>query len=114
MTKEQKLCEYLMAKHVGKDKAIHSKKLEKRFGICPRTVRNYVNNLRKSGVPVCSNDNGYWIAKNIKEANQTVKRLGDFVGEINNARTGLAFAAVQMRNVTEITKESVLITIKVG
>ena len=43
MTKEQKLCDYLMAKHVGQDKAIHSKKLEKRFDICPRTVRTYVN-----------------------------------------------------------------------
>ena len=42
MTKEQKLCDYLMAKHVGQDKAIHSKKLEKRFDICPRTVRTYV------------------------------------------------------------------------
>lgn len=114
MTKEQKLCEYLMDKHVGKNKAIHSKKLEKRFGICPRTVRYYVNNLRKSGVPICSNDSGYWIAKNTKEANQTVKRLGDIVGEINNARTGLAFAAVQMKSITKITEESVLITIKVG
>ena len=54
MTKEQKLYDYLMAKHVGQDNAVHSKKLEKRFNICPRTVRTYVNNLRKSGYPICS------------------------------------------------------------
>ncbi len=114
MNKEQKLCEYLMTKHIGKDNAIHSKNLEKRFDICPRTVRTYVNNLRKSGIPICSDDKGYWIAKNPKEANQTVKRLGDFVGEINSARTGLAVAAVQMRSITKITEESIHITVKVG
>ncbi len=114
MTKEQKLCEYLKAKHVGQDKAIHSKKLEKRFGICPRTVRTYVNNLRKLGEPICSDDHGYWIAKDPKEATKTVKRLDNFVGEINSARTGLAVAAIQMRSVTKITEENVLITVKVG
>ena len=88
MTKEQKLCDYLKAKHVGHDKAVHSKKLEKRFGICPRTVRTYVNNLRKSGEPICSDDTGYWIAKDPKEARKTVKRLDNFVGEVNSARTG--------------------------
>ncbi len=114
MTKEQELCFYLMDKHVGKAKAIHSRKLEKRFHICPRTVRTYVNNLRKSGIPICSNDKGYWIAENPNEANQTVKRLGDFVGEINSARTGLAVAAVQMRSITQITEERIRITVKVG
>lgn len=114
MTKEQKLCDYLKAKHVGHDKAIHSKKLEKRFGICPRTVRTYVNNLRKSGEPICSDEKGYWIAKNPKEARKTVKRLDNFVGEVNSARTGLAVAAIQMRSVTKITEENVLITVKVG
>ena len=114
MTKEQKLCDYLMAKHVGQDKAIHSKKLEKRFDICPRTVRTYVNNLRKAGVPICSDDSGYSIAKNPREANKTVKRLDNFVGEVNSARTGLAVAAIQMHSVTKITEETVLLTIRVG
>ena len=73
MTKEQKLYDYLMAKHVGQDNAVHSKKLEKRFNICPRTVRTYVNNLRKSGYPICSDDTGYWIAKDPKEASINLK-----------------------------------------
>ena len=114
MTKEQKLCDYLKAKHIGEDKAIHSSKLEKRFSISPRTVRTYVNNLRKSGEPICSDDRGYWIAKNPKEARKTVKRLDNFVGEVNSARTGLAVAAIQMKSVTKITEENVLITVKVG
>ncbi len=114
MTKEQELFEYLMDKHIGQDKAVHSKKLEKRFNICPRTVRTYVNNMRKSGIPVCSDETGYWIAKTPKEANKTVKRLDNFVGEVNSARTGLAVAAIQMQSVTTITEETVLITLKVG
>ena len=114
MTKEQELFEYLMDKHIGQDKAVHSKKLEKRFNICPRTVRTYVNNMRKSGIPVCSDETGYWIAKTPKEANKTVKRLDNFVGEVNSARTGLAVAAIQMHSVTKITEENVLITVRVG
>ncbi|MBR7087878.1 MAG: hypothetical protein IKI38_00855, partial [Mogibacterium sp.] len=88
----------------------HSKKLEKKFDICPRTVRTYINNLRKSGYPVCSDDKGYWIAKDPKEAIKSAKRWGDFATEVNNARTGLAVAAIQMRTVTKITE----ITVKVG
>ena len=114
MTKEQELCNYLMAKHVGQDKAIHSKKLEKRFDICPRTVRTYVNNLRKAGIPICSDDSGYWIAANPREVNKTVKRLGDFAGEVNNARTGLAYATIQMRSVMKVTEERVQIIVKVS
>ena len=114
MTKEQKLYDYLKAKHIGQENAVHSKKLEKLFDICPRTVRTYVNNLRKSGVPICSDDSGYWIARNSKEASKTVKRLGNYAGEINNARTGIAFGAIQMRSVTKITEESFHITVKVG
>ena len=114
MTKEQKLYDYLKAKHIGQENAVHSKKLEKHFDICPRTVRTYVNNLRKSGVPICSDDSGYWIAKTPKEASKTVNRLGNYAGEINNARTGIAFGAIQMRSVTTITEEILHITVKVG
>ncbi len=114
MNKEQELYDYLMKKHVGHGNAIHSKKLEKKLDICPRTIRKYINNLRKSGYPICSDGKGYWIAADPNEANRTVKRLGDFAGEVNNARTGLAFAAIQMRSITKITEENVTITVRVG
>lgn len=114
MNKEQEIYDYLVKNHTGKNNAIHSKKLEKRFGICPRTVRNYINRMRKSGLPICSDDSGYWIGKDPNEVNNTVKRLGNFAGEVNNARTGLAFATIQMRSVTRITEENIQITVKVG
>ena len=113
MNKEIEILAFLNAKHVGKDKAIHSKKLEKKFDICPRTVRTYISNLRKSGVPICSDETGYWIVKDPKEATKTVKRLDNFVGEVNSARTGLAIAAIQMRSITRVTEENIQITVKV-
>ena len=113
MNKEIEILAFLNSKNVGKDKAIHSKKLEKKFNICPRTVRTYISNLRKSGVPICSDETGYWIAKDPKEATKTVKRLDNFVGEVNSARTGLAIAAIQMRSITRVTEENIQITVKV-
>lgn len=109
MNKEQEIYEYLVKHHTGANLAVHSRKLEKKFGICPRTVRKYINILRKSGYPVCSDGKGYWIAKDSKEAIKNAKRLGDFANEVNNAKTGLAVAAIQMRSVTKITE----ITVKV-
>lgn len=108
------LYEYLIANHNGKANAVHSKVLEKKFNICPRTVRKYINNLRKSGIPVCSDESGYWIGANSNEVNKTIKRLGDFVGEVNSARTGLAYATIQMRSVTKVTEESIQITVRVS
>ena len=114
MNKEKAIYDYLFKNHKGKDNAVHSKSLERRFNICPRTVRNYINSLRKSGLPICSDDSGYWIAANPGEVNKTVKRLGNFAGEVNNARTGLAYATIQMRSITKITEENVTITVRVG
>ena len=113
MCKAQELYDYLAENHNGKDFAVHSKELEDQFKICPRTVRTYINKLRKSGLPICSNEKGYWIANNPEEVNKTVKRLGDFAGEVNNARTGLAYATIQMRRVTKIREENIHITVKV-
>ena len=114
MSKDQEIYDFLVENHKGKDNAVHSKALEKRFKICPRTVRNYINKMRKSGLPICSDDSGYWIAANPREVNKTVKRLGDFAGEVNNARTGLAYATIQMRSVTKVTEESIQIVVKVS
>ena len=105
---------YLINNHVGEDNAIHSKDLEKKFNICPRTVRTYISNLRKSGIPVCSNETGYWIAATPEEACKTVDRLGDLASEINNARNGIAFGAIQMLSVAKVTEENIHISIEVG
>lgn len=113
MNIEEKILDFLTKNHMGKANAVHSKVLEKRFGLCSRTIRRYINNMRKTGVPVCSDDTGYWIGANTKEVTKTIKRLGDFAGEVNNARTGLAVATIQMRSVTKISQKDIQITVKV-
>ena len=96
--KKQILYAFLMINHQGKDAAIHSKDLERRFGICPRTLRYYVSDLRKCGVPICSDDRGYWIGTNDEEINGTIKRFGDYIDEMGNVKAGLIYSKIQMRN----------------
>lgn len=69
MNKEIDLYLYLLKNHKGRAHAVHSKKLEKRFKLCPRTVRKYINHLRKSGKPICSDASGYWIGNDLIEIN---------------------------------------------
>ena len=114
MSKEYELYRYLLGNHKGRKHAVHSKELEEKFDLCPRTVRNYVNALRKSGKPICSDETGYWVGINPKEVNHTIKRLDNFAGDVNCARTGLAFAKIQMQSVTRVTEENIHITIKVS
>ena len=113
MNKEQELLDYLIENHKGKASAIHSKDLEEIFNIASCTVRRYVSNMRKSGIPICSDETGYWIAANPGEVNGTIKRLGNFMGGVGNAKTGLAYATIQMRSVTKIKEEKIQITVKV-
>ena len=114
MSKEYELYKYLLGNHKGKAKAVHSRELEEMFGLSPRTVRNYVNALRKSGKPICSDETGYWVGINTKEVNHTIKRLDNFAGDVNCARTGLAFATIQMQSVTKVIEDNVHITIRVS
>ena len=113
MNKELELLDYLIENHTGKVDAIHSKDLEEKFNIASCTVRRYVSDMRKSGIPICSDETGYWIAANPGEVNGTIKRLGNFMGGVGNAKTGLAYATIQMRSVTKIKEEKIQITVKV-
>ena len=113
MNKEQELLDYLIKNHTGKAYAIHSKDLESKFNIASCTVRRYVSDMRKSGIPICSDETGYWIAANPGEVNGTIKRLGNFMGGVGNAKTGLDYATIQMRSVTKIKEEKIQITVKV-
>ena len=114
LNREQLLFEYLMMNHQGRDAAIHSKELEMLFGICTRTLRYYVSNLRKCGVPICSDERGYWIGTNSQEISGTIKRFGGYISELGNVRAGLAYANIQMKSRPQIHKESIEITVRVN
>ena len=95
MDRKNAICEYLRQNHIGKEKAIHSKKL---FMLDGRNIRRKISSLRQDGFPICSDETGYYYADNQKEINQTVCRLNELVTKVSNARTGLLFASVLGEN----------------
>lgn len=104
MTTEQKINKYLH-NHKGELNAVHCKEMVRIFHLNPRTIRRSINNLRKSGVPICSSEKGYWLGKSPTEVNKTIRHLGHIVNEINNTRAGLVAASVKMLSAAEISIE---------
>ena len=94
MDKRTAICEYLKKHHTGKEKAVLSRVLERLFCIDGRNLRRKISALRKDGVPICSDETGYYYADNQQEINQTVCRMNELVTTISNARTGLLFASI--------------------
>ena len=94
MDKQTAICEYLKKYHTGKSKAVYSRELQRLFCIDGRNLRRKISNLRREGVPICSDETGYYYADNQKEINATVCRMNELVTTVSNARTGLLFASV--------------------
>lgn len=94
MDKRTAICEYLKKHHKGKDKAVLSRELERLFCIDGRNLRRKISSLRKDGVPICSDETGYYYADNQNEINETVCRMNELVTTISNAQTGLLFASI--------------------
>ena len=94
MDKRTAISEYLKKHHTGKEKAVLSRELERLFCIDGRNLRRKISSLRKDGVPICSDETGYYYADNQQEINQTVCRMNELVTTISNARTGLLFASI--------------------
>lgn len=92
--KKSAICIYLQEHHKGKANAIHSKELQRLFSIDGRNLRRKISSLRQDGVPICSDEDGYYYADNQKEINKTVCRLNGMVTGVSNARTGLLFATL--------------------
>ena len=48
MDRKKAICEYLRQNHIGKEKAIHSKELEKLFMLDGRNIRRKISALRQA------------------------------------------------------------------
>ena len=88
-TIDTKIERYLKNNHVGVVNAIHSKDLAAEFMITQRRLRTIINNLRRNGVAICSNDKGYFYASCQREIEETIGRLSGYVSAISHSRTGL-------------------------
>lgn len=60
------LC-YLHDHHMGEEKAILSRNLERCFALDGRSLRRKISALREDGYPICSGPNGYYFAANDEE-----------------------------------------------
>lgn len=75
--------------HQGKEKAVSSAYLQKKFSISSRTVRKIVNQLRNDGNPICSDENGYYYATDKDEVLNSVYQMNSRIKEIAKAKNGL-------------------------
>ena len=74
----------------GKDKFCGmTQTLEERLGCKGTMIREMVNELRSAGVPICSDRNGYYIAKSREELDRTIVQLKSRVKKIQSAIDGL-------------------------
>ncbi|MDD3780639.1 hypothetical protein [Pelotomaculum terephthalicicum] len=101
MQKEQ-LAEHLRRYHHGAENAVISKELERSFGVSGKELRDQVNALRREGVPIASDQNGYFYAKTEAEVRMTIRHMRNRISGISAAITGLrrslaAFDDTQLR-----------------
>ncbi|TCK89048.1 hypothetical protein EDC19_2462 [Natranaerovirga hydrolytica] len=101
MHKEQ-LAEYLHRYHHGAENAVISKTLERALGISGKELRDLVNALRREGIPIASDQSGYFYAKTEAEVRLTIRHMRNRISGISAAVSGLrrslaAFDDTQIR-----------------
>jgi biotin operon repressor len=101
MYKEQ-LAEYLHRYQHGAENAVISKTLEQALGISGKELRDLVNALRREGIPIASDQSGYFYAKTEAEVRMTIRHMRNRISGISAAISGLrrslaAFDDTQIR-----------------
>ena len=84
-TERERFIGYLKTYHLGAERAITSKILESLFDMKGKEQRNLVNVLRRDGVPICSDRNGYFYAKDEQEIRTTIKHMKNRIAGISVA-----------------------------
>ena len=103
MDKRTEIGLYLKDYHTGSHKSIHSRELQRLFQIDGRNLRRKINRLRQDGVPICSDNTGYYYAETEQEVRDTVFRLNELSTKICRAKDGLISGTNGDAIVLEIT-----------
>jgi len=88
MFKEQ-LAEYLHQYHLGGENAVKSGILEHKFCISGKELRDIINALRREGIPIASDQSGYFYAKREVEVRLTIRHMKNRISGISAAISGL-------------------------
>ena len=86
---KSELAGYMEIFHCGEQYAAVSRELEMAFGIKGAELRALINALRRDGVPICSNEKGYFYAETDAELLQTIRHMSSRIAGISGAIRGL-------------------------
>ena len=95
---DDQVIEYLKNYRVGEANAVTSRELERIFHLRGAELRKMVNRLRRKGIPLCSDAQGYYYAETEEELNHTVRQLLSRSREIAAAAVGMMKALPQYRD----------------
>jgi len=84
-----KVVEYLRI-HSAPDSPISGRNLANHFGFTPVKVREYVNEARCSGVPICSTRWGYFYSEDTDLISKTVESMRGRIASQERAIAGLS------------------------
>ena len=87
-TKQEK--EILERLGVGKENALKARQLGE-----DREVRYIVSSLRKKKYPICSGDEGYWIARTEIEKTESLGKINSRIKELTAVAEGLKKAEIK-------------------
>ena len=96
------LAEYLKDKCNGEADAIPAGELASIFATDRRGIRDMVNFLRCSGIPICSGMRGYWYSEDPVDIQKTISIMRAKIKGIQKAITGLNVAKENQENTGEI------------
>jgi len=91
MLKKQ-LAEYLHRYHHGAENAVTSKELEHTFCVSGKELRDIVNSLRREGIPIASDQSGYFYARTEAEIRLTIRHMRSRISGISAAIGGLRYS----------------------
>lgn len=86
---KQNLLNFLQIFCVGREGRISSAELQKTIGISATELRKQVNRLRREGIPVASDRQGYFYAETAGEVYTTIRQLRSMIRGLEAAIQGL-------------------------
>ena len=92
---KETIAEYLKQSHLGEQNAVTSRELEIAFEIRGKELRDLINTLRRSGIPIASSGNGYFYAAYEQEVRATIAHMTHRISGIAAAIRGLTQALEQ-------------------
>jgi len=92
---KETIAEYLKRYHLGEQNAVTSRELERTFELHGKELRDLINTLRRSGVPIASSSSGYFYPATEQEVRITIAHMTHRISGIAAAIHGLTQALEQ-------------------